>query len=187
MSKLLDYILCLGVCCALMHPYRANANKLKYKAFKSQQRFFRETRCSTCKALFSELLLEVQRHSLHADGEEDILDSVEAACLGVVQNYTIIESPPWVVFQAFSTAKCVVSSWRRSDSSKLCCPLPSIASFSLCMAALEGPATSASVSFGTAPPRTSGESSEECLDDSTRLCKRPAVAVGLLFRLPSLV
>ena len=85
MSKLLDYILCLGVCCALMHPYRANANKLKYKAFKSQQRFFRETRCSTCKALFSELLLEVQRHSLHADGEEDILDSVEAACLGVVQ------------------------------------------------------------------------------------------------------
>jgi hypothetical protein len=40
----------------------------------------------------------VRRHNLHAHGEEDILDSVEAACLGVVQNYTVTDVPPWVLF-----------------------------------------------------------------------------------------
>lgn len=70
----------------------------KYERIQSRRRLFGRARCATCQALFSELLLEVHRHNLHAHGEEDILDSVEAACLGVVQNYTMIEVPPWVEF-----------------------------------------------------------------------------------------
>ena len=46
-------------------------------------------KCGVCKALARELHLEVLRHDLNKDGEEGILDSTEAACLGVVQNYTI--------------------------------------------------------------------------------------------------
>ena len=57
-----------------------------------------KARCGSCQALFSELTMEVLRHNLHEKGEEEILDSVEAACLGVVQNYTIIKRPPWVIF-----------------------------------------------------------------------------------------
>lgn len=34
--------------------------------------------------------MEVLRHNLNADGEEQILDSTEAACLGVVRNYTVV-------------------------------------------------------------------------------------------------
>ena len=37
-----------------------------------------------------ELHLEVLRHKLSANGEEEILDSTEAACLGVVRNYTVV-------------------------------------------------------------------------------------------------
>ena len=43
-----------------------------------------------CKSLAMELHLEVLRHKLSANGEEEILDSTEAACLGVVRNYTVV-------------------------------------------------------------------------------------------------
>ena len=47
-------------------------------------------RCGISKSLAVELHLEVLRHNLNADGEEQILDSTEAACLGVVRNYTVV-------------------------------------------------------------------------------------------------
>ena len=47
-------------------------------------------RCGMCKSLAMELHLEVLRHKLSANGEEEILDSTEAACLGVVRNYTVV-------------------------------------------------------------------------------------------------
>ena len=70
----------------------------------SRHTIIKQAQCATCRALFSELTLEVLRHNLHIQGEEEILDSVEAACLGVVQNYTIstpLSSSPvssWVIF-----------------------------------------------------------------------------------------
>jgi hypothetical protein len=42
--------------------------------------------------------METHRHQLHASGEEDILDSVDAACLGVVRNYTVVSGSPWIKF-----------------------------------------------------------------------------------------
>ena len=63
-----------------------------------KERLLKAAACGTCRALFSELFLEVRRHKLDADGEEDILDSVEAACMGVVGNYTVAYTPPFVAF-----------------------------------------------------------------------------------------
>jgi hypothetical protein len=56
---------------------------------RSNSETFLFAKCGVCKALARELHLEVLRHDLNKDGEEGILDSTEAACLGVVQNYTI--------------------------------------------------------------------------------------------------
>ena len=77
----------------LLHQAAASA-----PASFNRRQLLRQTKCGACQALFSELLLEALRHNLHEKGEEDILDSVEAACLGVVRNYTVTASPPWVVF-----------------------------------------------------------------------------------------
>eukprot|EP00466_Bigelowiella_natans_P007576 jgi/Bigna1/131608/aug1.15_g6316 len=50
-----------------------------------------EVACDLCEALVFELHTEIHRHNiLRKDGEEGILDSVEAVCLAVVQNYTLI-------------------------------------------------------------------------------------------------
>jgi|EP00505_MAST-04D_sp_SCG-Rhode-Island_P001600 hypothetical protein len=85
-STLTSVFLCTSVFLGWLRD--ACALSLPSASFSSETIHF--SRCGVCKALARELHLEVLRHDLNAGGEEDILDSAEAACLGVVRNYTIV-------------------------------------------------------------------------------------------------
>ena len=73
---------------AILNPDVSNSMSVSSSQFSKDS--IKSIRCGICRSLAAELHLEVLRHQLDADGEEEILDSTDAACLGVVRNYTVV-------------------------------------------------------------------------------------------------
>ena len=48
-----------------------------------------DVRVSMCHAVIRELHIEIHKHSLRKNGEDDIYETVPAICLAIVQNYTL--------------------------------------------------------------------------------------------------
>ena len=53
------------------------------------QAALRDVRVSMCHAVIRELHIEIHKHSLRKNGEDDIYETVPAICLAIVQNYTL--------------------------------------------------------------------------------------------------
>ena len=53
-----------------------------------------ETRAELCHAIIHEMHIEIHKHSLRKDGEDDIYETVGAICLAIVQNYTLSKHEP---------------------------------------------------------------------------------------------
>jgi hypothetical protein len=58
------------------------------KKLSKDDRVIKASQHSMCKAIISEMFIEIRKHDLRKDGEDDIFETVPAICLGVVQNYT---------------------------------------------------------------------------------------------------
>ena len=54
---------------------------------------FQQTRVAMCQAVVREMHIEIHKHSLRKNGEDDIYETVPAICLAIVQNYTITATP----------------------------------------------------------------------------------------------
>jgi hypothetical protein len=52
---------------------------------------FQDTRVTMCRAIVREMYIEIHKHSLRKNGEDDIYETVPAICLAIVQNYTLAE------------------------------------------------------------------------------------------------
>ena len=52
------------------------------------------TRVAMCRAVVREMHIEIHKHSLRKNGEDDIYETVPAICMAIVQNYTLIATPP---------------------------------------------------------------------------------------------
>ena len=53
-----------------------------------------DTRVAMCRAVVREMHIEIHKHSLRKNGEDDIYDTVPAICMAIVQNYTLAATPP---------------------------------------------------------------------------------------------
>jgi len=51
------------------------------------------TRGSMCRAIVREMHVEIHKHNLKKNGEDDIYETVPAICLAIVQNYTLTATP----------------------------------------------------------------------------------------------
>jgi hypothetical protein len=49
----------------------------------------RDTKVAMCRAVVTEMHIEIHKHKLRKNGEDDIYDTVPAICLAIVQNYTL--------------------------------------------------------------------------------------------------
>ena len=54
----------------------------------------RDTRASMCRAIVREMHIEIHKHKLRKNGEDDIYDTVPAICMAIVQNYTLTATAP---------------------------------------------------------------------------------------------
>ena len=58
-------------------------------------RAYKEVRDPMCRAVISEMHIEIHKHSLRKNGEEDIYETVPAICLAIIQHYTLrVGAPP---------------------------------------------------------------------------------------------
>ena len=55
---------------------------------------FSDTRDPMCRAIVREMHIEIHKHKLRKNGEDDIYDTVPAICLAIVQNYTLLPASP---------------------------------------------------------------------------------------------
>lgn len=54
----------------------------------------KDIRVQMCRAVVREMHVEIHKHKLRKDGEDDIYETVPAICLAIVQNYTLSATPP---------------------------------------------------------------------------------------------
>jgi len=47
-----------------------------------------------CEAIVDEMHIEIAKHTLRKDGEDDVWETVPAICLAIVQNYTLVRTAP---------------------------------------------------------------------------------------------
>ena len=57
------------------------------------QAAYRATRVSMCRAVVREMHIEIHKHKLRKNGEDDIYETVPAICLAIVNNYTLSQTP----------------------------------------------------------------------------------------------
>jgi hypothetical protein len=55
---------------------------------------FRDTRGAMCRAVVREMHIEIHKHKLRKNGEDDIYETVPAICLAIVQNYSLTATAP---------------------------------------------------------------------------------------------
>ena len=65
-----------------------HASPVAQLSAKEQKRVVASSRRKMCEAIVAEMHIEILKHNLKKDGEDDVYETVPAICLGVVQNYT---------------------------------------------------------------------------------------------------
>ena len=83
----------MWVCALLLLPHAA-AQPMMGAARGSADAAAHDTRGAMCRAVIREMHIEIHKHSLRKNGEDDIYETVPAICLAIVQNYTLAATPP---------------------------------------------------------------------------------------------
>ena len=52
-----------------------------------------DVRVPMCRAVIREMHIEIHKHALRKNGEDDIYETVPAICLAIIQNYTLSSTP----------------------------------------------------------------------------------------------
>ena len=52
-----------------------------------------DVRTPMCHAVIREMHIEIHKHKLRKNGEDDIYETVPAICLAILQNYTLSATP----------------------------------------------------------------------------------------------
>ena len=79
--------------CALIFSILAAVSSAAKKPKDDADEALRTLRPQMCEATIREMHIEIHKHKLKKNGEDDIYDTVPAICLAILQNYTLSATP----------------------------------------------------------------------------------------------